>query len=105
MSGRSLTISNTKKQLLVYVKYLLEKLGIETSLLYVQTNAGTKLADPKTGRMYFRKNDCFSFAVKSPNLPMFERSVGFTIGRKTTALRNACLETRQNSHPCSLRPL
>ncbi|HVH15073.1 MAG TPA: LAGLIDADG family homing endonuclease [Candidatus Angelobacter sp.] len=93
ISGRSLTISNTRRELLNYIRYLLERLGIEASPLYVRTRAGTIIVDPRTHRAYFRKRDCFSFGIRRRSIPRFRQFIGFTIQRKQTRLRKACLET------------
>ena len=95
----SLVIYNTGKELLSYVKKLLEHLDIETGPLHTRIAAGTTLRDPRNGRSYIRKKDCFSFAVRKRSLPMFAEYVGFTIERKSERLRDAALRVKQQQNP------
>jgi intein-encoded DNA endonuclease-like protein len=53
--------------------------------------------DPKTGKTYFRKNDCFRFSIRARSLLPFNQSIGFTIERKQTRLSQAILEIKQRS--------
>ena len=95
----SLVIYNTGKELLSYVKNLLEHSNIETGPLHAHITAGTTLRDPRNGRSYTRKKDCFSFAVRKRSLPMFAEYVGFTIERKSERLRDAALRVKQQQNP------
>ncbi|TMI08858.1 hypothetical protein E6H34_03455 [Candidatus Bathyarchaeota archaeon] len=97
ISGHNLTVYNTERDLLVYVRCLLDSFDIETLPLSVMTRAGTRLTDPKTGKTYFRKDDCFRFSIRTRSLLTFSQSIGFTIKRKQTRLSQACLEIKQRS--------
>jgi len=72
----SLVVSNTRRELLGYLQTLLKKAHIETTSLLLGTSAGTKLKDPRTGRIYVRKKDCFRFTVRTQSIPRFEYGAG-----------------------------
>jgi hypothetical protein len=55
ISGHDLSVYNTERDLLVYIRCLLDSFDIETLPLGLMTRAGTSLTDPKTGKTYFRK--------------------------------------------------
>ncbi|OLD11470.1 MAG: hypothetical protein AUI50_04200 [Crenarchaeota archaeon 13_1_40CM_2_52_14] len=61
----------------------------------LNTSAGTNLKDPRTGRIYVRKKDCFQFSVRNQSIPRFAEYVGFTIQRKSKRLREAALRAKQ----------
>jgi hypothetical protein len=86
MSGNSLTICNTNRELLTYIQLLLTKVNIEVLPLRVRTRTGTTITDPRTGQTYLRKNDCFSFGVRARSLARFQEFIGFTINRKQRRL-------------------
>jgi len=91
ISNRNLTVYNTRRELLKYIQNLLGQLHIDTSPLHKTTNAGTKLTDPRSGRIYVRKKDCFCFGVRAQGLRTFNQHVGFSIQRKQTRLSEACV--------------
>jgi len=95
ISGRSLTLYNTKLDILTYIRDLLGKLKIETTELRVGTRAGTELKDPLNGRIYTRNSDCFSLRIRAKNLPQFARDVGFTITRKQQKLEEALISAKK----------
>jgi intein-encoded DNA endonuclease-like protein len=78
-----------------YLKTLLKQANIETTSLRRDTLAGTNLKDPRTGRIYVRKKDCFNFSVRKQSIPRFAEYVGFTIERKSKRLREAALSAKQ----------
>ena len=55
ISGHNLMVYNAERDLLAYVRCLLDSFDIETLPLSVMTRAGARLTDPKTGKIYFRK--------------------------------------------------
>ena len=79
-------VSNTSKDVLFFVRHLLRELRIETGKLYVQKIAGTILKDPRTGRLYARKKNCYALRVRSKSVLDFTNIVGFTIERKQLKL-------------------
>jgi intein-encoded DNA endonuclease-like protein len=89
ISGRRLTIHNTRRDLLVYVQRLLAGFNIEPLPLRIASRAGTWLNDPRTRRSYCRKRNCLSFAVRARSLPKFTQCIGFTIFRKQARLLEA----------------
>src|SRR6267143_5764598 len=86
ISGRNLTISNTDLSLLLYVRKLLAKSGISTSIPRVTHRAGSTLKDPSTGRTYKRRKDCYVVRVSPIDLLRFARKIGFSIERKEKVL-------------------
>ena len=89
VSGRKLSLHNTKKALLLYIQDLLKQHRIETSRLYLRRSAGTALLDPGSGKVYFRRKDGFSFIVRTKSLPQFAKEIGFSIERKQRRLCEA----------------
>jgi intein-encoded DNA endonuclease-like protein len=89
MSGKILSVYNTNREMLLYIQDLLGHLDIETTRLYLNTKAGTSLVDPKNGRTYIRRKNCYSFSVRARSLPRFTENVGFTIRRKQERLLKA----------------
>jgi intein-encoded DNA endonuclease-like protein len=89
ISQGHLVISNTDKMLLNYVRDLLHVLKIETGKLLVSTKAGTILKDPRTGKIYRRRHDCYQLVIRTKSRAQFARHVGFTIQRKQLLLRAA----------------
>ena len=89
VSGRKLSLHNTKKALLLYIQDLLNQHRVETSGLYLHRSKGTALLDPKSGKVYFRRKDGFSFIVRTKSLPQFAKVIGFSIERKQKRLAEA----------------
>ncbi len=89
VSGRKLSLHNTKKALLLYIQDLLNQHRVETSRLYLHRSKGTALLDPKSGKVYFRRKDGFSFIVRTKSLPQFAKVIGFSIERKQKRLAEA----------------
>jgi len=85
----NLTIYNTNREILLYIQDLLGHAGIETMQLQLNTKAGTKLTDPKNGRTYIRRKDCYAFRVRAQGLRRFAERIGFTIARKQVRLLDA----------------
>jgi intein-encoded DNA endonuclease-like protein len=79
-------IYNTNVELLTYVKALLKRLNIESWGPKLQTRRGTVIRDPRTGKQYMTKKDCFYIYVRARSIMNFYRHVGFTIGRKQRRL-------------------
>jgi len=86
ITGRNLTITNTDLSLLLYVRNLLAKSGISTSMPRVTHRAGSVLKDPHTGRTYKRRKDCYVMRVSPMDLRRFARKIGFSIKRKRMVL-------------------
>jgi intein-encoded DNA endonuclease-like protein len=66
ISNRSLTVYNSRREVLKYIQNLLGQLHIDTSPLHKTTSAGTKLTDPRSGRIYVRKKRLLLFRSSSP---------------------------------------
>jgi intein-encoded DNA endonuclease-like protein len=86
ITGRNLTITNTDLSLLLYVRKLLAKSGISTSIPRVTQRAGSILKDPRTGRTYKRRKDCYMMRVSTMDLVRFAQKIGFSIERKKRLL-------------------
>jgi intein-encoded DNA endonuclease-like protein len=87
--GKSLTIYNTNREMLLYIQDLLWHTDIETTQLHLNTKAGTRLIDSKNGRTYIRRKNCYALYVRARSLPRFTESIGFTIERKQERLLEA----------------
>ena len=86
ITGRNLTMTNTDLSLLLYVRKLLAKSGISTSIPRVTHRAGSILKDQHTGRNYKRRRDCYVMRVSPMDLLPFARKIGFSIERKKRVL-------------------
>lgn len=86
ITGRNLTITNTDRSLLLYVRKLFAESRISTSTPRVTHRAGSTLKDPHTGRTYKRRKDCYVMRVSPMDLVRFAREIGFSIERKKRVL-------------------
>jgi intein-encoded DNA endonuclease-like protein len=82
----SVTIYNTDLRLLTYVKDLLRRLSIESTGPILSTRRGTVTQDPRTGRKYPRKKDCYHIYIRTSSYTNFYKYIGFTIKRKQQRL-------------------
>jgi len=88
MSGRSLVISNTDFDLLLYVRHLLwQKFRIETTGPHLQKEAGGTVMI-KGSRYKVNKNQ-YRARVRTLSLRAFRKEVGFTLARKAVPLEEA----------------
>jgi intein-encoded DNA endonuclease-like protein len=81
-----ISIYNTDLRLLLYIRQLLSKFGIETRNPYVHSLAGSILKDPRTGVFYERRRDCYAMAIGTAGNLQFARHIGFSIQRKSRLL-------------------
>ena len=98
-----ITVANTNYDLLLYVQELLKGFDIETSGPWPTTRQGTSLCDPRSGKVYTRKKDCFKLRILASSNADFYRIVGFTILRKRARLEDY-LRRRGISLPTLLIP-
>jgi len=91
-------VSNTSKEVLFFVKDLLRELHIETGKLYVEKIAGTILKDPRTGRLYARKKNCYALRVRAKSVLDFTTTVGFTLRRKQKLLEIGAIRAQTRLH-------
>lgn len=90
IEGRSLKVHNTNEELLVYVQGLLHRyFGIEATGPHNSEKAGHHFRDPRTGKMYKTKKQCYYLYVPVQDLPDFHCYIGFTIKRKQLGLVKA----------------
>jgi DNA endonuclease len=87
MSGRNLTVSNTRLVTLACVRRLLRRLGISTTGPHLSTE-GERIVLIK-GKFYKANRSVYYLRVRANSLEMFRALVGFSIGRKSEALREA----------------
>ena len=82
-------VYNTNYKLLEYVIYLLNRIGIATTSdkPRLHARAGTLIRNPKTGKIYKTRRDCYYVAIRVKSLQMFYMKVGFTIERKRRRLQ------------------
>src|SRR5437016_3203587 len=81
-----ISIYNTDLRLLLYIRQLLSKFGIERRNPYVHSLAGSILKDPRTGVFYERRRDCYAMAIRTAGSLQFARHIGFSIQRKSRLL-------------------
>ena len=78
-------IVNTDLVLLMYVKDLLQRLGVVATGPRPKTRQGGVFHDPLTGKRY---KDCYYLRIRVSSNITFYRKVGFTIRRKQERLEN-----------------
>ena len=83
-----ITVYNTDYQMMVYVMYLLKKLGIETTSETPKTikASGKPFRSPSTGKTYHRNKDEYYVRIRKPSNERFYNLIGFTIERKRQRL-------------------
>ncbi len=78
---------NTNYEVLVYVQKLLWRyFGIKSSGPRPHKPKGTTGYNPRTGKQYKTKKDCYYLYIGAESLPNFYRYIGFTIKRKQKRL-------------------
>ncbi|BAJ50585.1 conserved hypothetical protein [Candidatus Caldarchaeum subterraneum] len=84
----TITVYNTDYQLLVYVIYLLKKLGIETTSYAPKTKqlAGGPFRNPRTGKTYHYNKDYYYLRIRRSSNESYYNLVGFSIERKKQRL-------------------
>jgi len=88
--GRQLTVYNTNKQLLIYIKSLLKKyFDIDATGPHIGMKKGTIMHCPRTKKAYKANKDCYYIYIRRHSLPTFHKDVGFTIERKQRRLAEA----------------
>jgi intein-encoded DNA endonuclease-like protein len=82
-----ITLYNTNYEVLVYAQRLLWKyFGIESTGPWPNKQRGTTMHDPRTGKQYKAKKDCYYIYIRAESLPKFYRCIGFIIRRKQKRL-------------------
>jgi intein-encoded DNA endonuclease-like protein len=78
---------NTNYELLTYAqKLLLRRFGIESTGPWPNTQRGTTIHNPRTGKQYKANKDCYYIYIRAESLPKFYRHIGFNIRRKQKRL-------------------
>jgi intein-encoded DNA endonuclease-like protein len=84
-----ITLINSNYEVLVYAQRLLrERFGIESTGPWPYTRKGTIMHDPRTGKQYKTKKDCYYIYIRAESLPKFYQLIGFTIRRKQKRLED-----------------
>jgi intein-encoded DNA endonuclease-like protein len=81
-------ILNTDQRLLIYVKELLRRLGIESTGPKLHYLRGTVIHDPRTGKQYTHNKDAYVIYIRASSNMNFYRYVGFAMTRKQARLEN-----------------
>jgi intein-encoded DNA endonuclease-like protein len=81
-------ILNTDQRLLIYVKELLRRLGIESTGPKLHYLRGTIFYDPRTGKQYTHNKDAYVIYIRASSNTNFYRYVGFAMTRKQARLEN-----------------
>jgi intein-encoded DNA endonuclease-like protein len=92
-----ISVSNTDRELLEYVKDLLQRLGIESTGPRPTTSRQGTIARFRNGS-YKRRKDSYYIYIKANGNINFYKNVGFTIKRKQKRLENY-IRRRQPNHP------
>jgi intein-encoded DNA endonuclease-like protein len=79
---------NTNYEVFVYAQRLLRRSGIESTGPWPAVQKGTTMHDPRTGKQYKTKKDCYYIYIRAESLPKFYRHIGFTIPRKQKRLED-----------------
>jgi intein-encoded DNA endonuclease-like protein len=78
---------NTNYELLTYTqKLLLRRFGIESTGPWPNTQRGTTIHNPRTGKQYRTNETCYYIYIRAESLPKFYRRIGFTVRRKQKRL-------------------
>jgi len=85
--NKQIRLTNSKKKLLGYVQYLLEKcFDIKSTGPYLVEKAGSIMMI--NGRRVVRKHDCYEISInRKEDIQRFLEEIGFTIVRKQLGLR------------------
>lgn len=90
INGRAVKVYNTDRKLLLYIQRLLRRyFEIETTGPRKGAKAGHAFHDPKSGKVYKSKKQCYYLYIRAQSLPLFHRYIGFTIRRKQHRLTEA----------------
>ena len=92
-------IYNTDLRLLIYIRELLKRLGVETTGPKLQTRRGTIIRDRRTGKQYTRNKDEYYIYIRASSNEDFYKHVGFTIRRKQIRLENHIKRTTRKPQP------
>jgi intein-encoded DNA endonuclease-like protein len=92
-------ILNTDLRLLTYVKDLLRRLNIESMGPILKAPRGTVIHDPRTGKQYMTKKDCYYIYIRASSNANFYKYIGFTIKRKQQRLEEYIRRTTSTPTP------
>ena len=80
-------LHNTNYEVLVYTQKLRWKyFGIEATGPWPHKQKGTTMHDPRTGKLYKTKKDCYYIYIRTESLLNFYLYIGFTIEKKQKRL-------------------
>ena len=83
-----ITITNSDLNLLTYVEELLKRFDIEATGPRLQHPRGRIFHDPRSGKRYVTKKDCYHIRIRARSNANFYRYIGITIQRKRQRLEN-----------------
>jgi intein-encoded DNA endonuclease-like protein len=92
-------IYNTDLRLLIYINELLRRLGIELTGPKISVQRGTVIHDPRTGKQYMAKKDCYYIYIRASSNANFYKYIGFTIKRKQQRLEEYIRRTTSTPTP------
>jgi intein-encoded DNA endonuclease-like protein len=81
-----ISLYNSNYEVLVYAQRLLRRFGIESTGPWPHIQKGTTMHDPRTGKLYKTKKDCYCIYIRAESLLKFYRHIGFSIRRKQKRL-------------------
>lgn len=90
MYGRELTVCNTDKQLIFYIKGLLKKnFDINVTEPHIYTKKDMVMRCPRTGKTCRTNKDYYLIYIRTHSLKTFYEAIGFTTRRKQRRLVEA----------------
>lgn len=90
IKGRTLTVYNTNIRLLLYVQDLLQRyFRVKTTGPHGDKREGRRFYNPRRGKIYRRKKQCYDLYIRVNGLSRFHKHIGFTIRRKQQRLVEA----------------
>jgi len=79
-------VYNSDKSLLEYIKDLLNMLGIKATGPTLYSKAGATIKNPRTGKTYFTRKDCYYLYICAESRLRFYQLIGFTTKGKQQKL-------------------
>jgi intein-encoded DNA endonuclease-like protein len=85
---------NTNYEVLIYAQKLLWKyFGIKSTGPWPHKQKGTPMHDPRTGKQYKTKKDCYYIYIRTKSLQKFHQHIGFSIRKKQKRLEDYLRKT------------
>ncbi len=96
---------NTDLQLMIYVRDLLKRLGIESTGPKIKHRKGRILHDRRKGKIYTVNKDCYMLYIRASGYRKFYETIGCTIERKRRRLEEYLRRRRSQTPSPPFTPL